>query len=157
MVVFPNLLLLRWCDKSTPVIDVLYHIALRTSAALKQQREKLLQEDLFDLDADGDVKHEDEEVFGPDVDAPREGEESDTADNATDEMDVHRQFLWAWDDRKTKLQHEYAMAGFALSVTILKFGITLRSPTCLAPTCGKHSNLLFGSCIKTLIQTKPCG
>ena len=110
-VVFPNLLLLRWCDKSTPVMDVLYHITLRTSAALEQQREQLLEEDLFNLGADGDVKREGEEVFGP------EGEEASAADNATDEMDVHRRFLWAWDNRKTKLQHEYAMAGFALSVT----------------------------------------
>ena len=56
-------------------------------------------------------------MFGPDVDASREDEETDTADNATDEMDVHRRFLWAWENRKTKLQHKYAMAGFALSVT----------------------------------------
>ena len=39
LVVFPNLLLLRCCDKSTPVMDVLYHITLRPSAALEQQRE----------------------------------------------------------------------------------------------------------------------
>ena len=55
-VVFPNLLLFRWCDKSTPVMDVLYHIRLRTSAALEQQRKKLLQEDLFGLGAEGDVQ-----------------------------------------------------------------------------------------------------
>ena len=55
-------------------MDVLYHITLRTSAALEQQREKLLQEDL---------------EFGPDVDASREDDETDTVDNATDKMDVH--------------------------------------------------------------------
>ena len=55
-------------------------------------------------------------MFGPDVDASREDEESDTADNATDEMDVYRRFLWARENRKPKLQHEYTMAGFALSV-----------------------------------------
>ena len=55
-------------------------------------------------------------MFGPDVDASSEDEESDEADNETDRMDVHRRFLWAWDNRKPKLQHKYAMAGFALSV-----------------------------------------
>ena len=48
-------------------MDVLYHIMLRTSAALEQQREKLLQEDLFDLGADGDVQRKGKEVFGPDI------------------------------------------------------------------------------------------
>ena len=31
-------------------------------------------------------------------------------------MNVHRRYLWAGENRKPKLQHEYAMAGFALSV-----------------------------------------
>ena len=39
--VFPNLLLLRWCDKSTPVMDVLYHITLRMSP-LSRNNEKTL-------------------------------------------------------------------------------------------------------------------
>ena len=63
---------------------------------------KLLQGDLFDLGAGGDVKRKGEEVFGPDVDALREDKESDTADNASDEMDVHGRVLLAWELRKPK-------------------------------------------------------
>ena len=55
-------------------------------------------------------------MFGPDGDASTEDKEADTADNVTDKMDVHRRVLCAWENRKPKLQHEYAMAGFALSV-----------------------------------------
>ena len=58
-------------------MDVLYHITLRTSAALEQQRGTLIQEDLFDLGAGDDVKRKGEEVFGLDVDALREDKESD--------------------------------------------------------------------------------
>ena len=97
-------------------MGVLYHITLQTPAALEQQRGKLLQEDLFDLGAEGDVKREGEEMFGPDVNAPSEDEEADKADTETDNIDVHQRFLLAWENRKPKLQHEYTMAGFALSV-----------------------------------------
>ena len=65
-------------------MDVLYHITLRTPAALEQQRGKLLQEDLFDLGAEGDVKREGDEVFGPDVDTSCEDEEAGEADNMTE-------------------------------------------------------------------------
>ena len=40
------------------------------------------------------MKRKGEEVFGLDVDTLHEDEESDTADNATDEMKVHGRFLW---------------------------------------------------------------
>ena len=70
-------------------MDVLYHITLRTSAALEQQREEFFQGDLFDLGTDNGVKRNGEEVFDQDVDASCEDKESDTADNATDKMDAH--------------------------------------------------------------------
>lgn len=47
-VVYPNLKLLWFCDKLTPVMDVLHHLTLRTTAALEQQREKLVEPGLFD-------------------------------------------------------------------------------------------------------------
>ena len=107
----------RWLPGTSKTPSFPSHLCrLLAPAAPEQQREKLLQEDLFDLGAEGDVKCEGKEVFGPDVDASSEDEESDEADNETDRMDVHRRFLWAWENRKPKLQHEYAMAGFALSV-----------------------------------------
>ena len=64
-VVYPNLKLLRFCDKLTPVMDVLHHLTLRTPAALEQQRDKLVEPELFDIGAEGDIRQEAEEMFGP--------------------------------------------------------------------------------------------
>ena len=46
-------------------MGVLYHLTLRTTAALEQQREVLNEPNLFDLGAEGNVDQEAEEVFGP--------------------------------------------------------------------------------------------
>ena len=117
---YPNLKLLQWCDKSTPVMDVLHHLTLCTLAALEQQRKTLLEPDLFELGADGDVQREGEEVFGTKSDNANSIEETDDEDDSdaeNEDMDVHARFLWVWEKRMPKLQHEYAMAGFALSVS----------------------------------------
>ena len=42
--------------------------------------------------------------------------DKDDSNTANKDMDVHARFLWAWEKGKPKLQHEYAMAGVALSV-----------------------------------------
>ena len=61
-------------------------------------------------------------MFGPEFDESIEepaGEVEAKEDNSNavnQKMDVHKRFRWAWEKRKTKLQHEYAMAGVALSV-----------------------------------------
>ena len=44
-------------------MDILHHLMLRISAALEQQRETLIEPDLFELGADGNVQREGEEVF----------------------------------------------------------------------------------------------
>ena len=46
-------------------MGVLYHLALRTAAALEQQQEQFLEPDLFELGADRDVQREGEGVFEP--------------------------------------------------------------------------------------------
>ena len=99
-------------------MDVLYHLMLRPSAALEHQWESLLEPDLFELRADGDVQREGKEVFGTDLDNGNSIEDSDDEDNSAaenEEICVHRKFLWTWQKRRPKLQHEYAMAGFALA------------------------------------------
>ena len=47
-------------------MGVLYHLSLRTTAALAQQKETLMEPGLFELGAQGNVLQEEEEVFGPD-------------------------------------------------------------------------------------------
>ena len=87
-------------------MDVLHHLTLRTSAALEQQWETLLEPDLLELGADGDVNREGKEVFGTESDDNNSIEESadeDDSDAANQDMDVHARFLWAWEKRKPKL------------------------------------------------------
>ena len=109
LVVFPNLKLLRFCDKSTPVMDVLHHMTLRTSAVLEQQREQLLEPGLFELGAEGDVRREGEEVFGPESEVPivapvgEAGADDDDSEAVNQEMDLHARFVWEWDKGKPKL------------------------------------------------------
>ena len=55
-VTYPNPKLLRYCDKSLPVMGVLYHLSLRTTAALQHHQETLLESGLFDLWHTGDVQ-----------------------------------------------------------------------------------------------------
>ena len=102
-------------------MDVLYHLMLRTLAALEQQREHLLEPDLFQLGADVDVQQEGKEVFGPKSDDSIEessdeaGAKEDDSNAVNQDMNVHARFVWAWEKHKPKLQHEYTMADFALS------------------------------------------
>ena len=102
-------------------MDVLPYLTLCTLAALEQQREKLLEPDLFELGADGDVQQEGKEVFGPESAdlieemEDEEGKKEDNSEAVNQDMEVHTSYVLAWENRKPKLQHEYAMAGFAFS------------------------------------------
>ena len=81
------------------MIDLLHHLTLRTTAAAEEQREKLLEPGLFDIAAEGDVRQETEEVFGPEskdqlVAAGGEvGANGDVSDAANEEIDLHARFL----------------------------------------------------------------
>ena len=65
------------------------------------------------------MKQEMKEVFGPKVQP--EGVVGDAKDDGSDavneEMDLHTRFVWEWEKWKPKPQHEYALSGFALSVS----------------------------------------
>ena len=93
------------CDKSTPVMAKLHHLTLRTSAALKEQRDKLNESRLFDLGAEGNVDQETEEVFGPKV-QPKggvDGAKDDDSNAANEEMDLQTRFVWEQEKRKPEL------------------------------------------------------
>ena len=120
-------------------MDVLHHLTLRTLASLEQQRETLLEPDLFEPGADGDVQREGEEVFGAEYDNLTANK--DDSDAANQDMDVHARFLWAWEKRKQKLQHEYAMADFVLSVAPDVWEHAAQSRM-LGPKVRSHLNLL---------------
>ena len=104
----PNLRLLCCCDKSTPVMNVLYRMTLRANAASEKVRDKLAKEQLFGMGNDGDLAMDEEEVFGVQAtDAAAqtvEGQEG-TADGALSngskainaDMDLHRRMMWEWE------------------------------------------------------------
>ena len=95
-------------------MGVLYHLSLRTTAALEHQKETLMEPGLFKLGAQGDVQQEAKEVYGPDSEAAAEpaaaaaesGERSGGSANLNKEMDLHAKFVWEWKKRKVKLEHE---------------------------------------------------
>ena len=127
-VTYPNLKLLRYCDKSSPVMGVLYHLSLRTTAALQHHQETLSESGLFDLGVEGDVQQERDEVYGADqevynevvesIEEERErGNDSNGSEALNRQMSLHSRFMWEWEKRKIKIEHEYAMGGVALSVS----------------------------------------
>jgi hypothetical protein len=95
---------------------------------LEKTRNKLLKEGLFDIGNGGDLAMEEEEVFGvpiADAAAPAVEDQEGTMDgvlsngsNSIDTaIDLHCRIVWKWEIKKVKLEHDYAMAGFALSVS----------------------------------------
>ena len=131
--VFPALRLLRYCDKSTPAMDKIFYLSHRTTIALEKSEEFLNDEALFgdmkkdanlsreevmlddDSDDDGDVLFSNHDVTptSSDNDSDDDNEEL-TPTNSV--MSFGRQFIWHWNKRKVRIEHEYATAGWALCV-----------------------------------------
>ena len=166
-VTYPALKLLRYCDKASPVMGVLYHLSLRTTAALEHHAETLNEPHLFALGADGDVQQEVDEVFGPDMqvynqtvdsieEARERGEDSDGSEVLNSQMSLHARFVWEWNKRKVKIEHEYAKAGFALSVSPDVWAHASQ-PQMLGPRCGRRLKMWSRGCTRSQIQTRrPC-
>ena len=67
--VFPAIRLLRYCDSSKPVMDKVYYLVKRTTAAIEKSIEALNDEKLFVVDKNmGELDAETEQVFGSDTD-----------------------------------------------------------------------------------------
>ena len=56
------------------------------------------------------------EIAGSLAEEAEGGNGSDRSEDLNEQMDLHSRFVWEWKKRKVKLEHKYAMAGFALSV-----------------------------------------
>ena len=79
--VFPALLALRYCDKSTPCMDKIVTLARRTTLALEMSSAMFNDENLFPLtDDDYDLAAEEEHIFGTVVEGA-EGEEDESYDS----------------------------------------------------------------------------
>ena len=136
--VFPALRLLRYCDKSTPAMDKIYHLSHRTTVALEKSEQDLNDESLFgdmtsdsNLDremdmmgVDGGVDDDDDDDVVFNNDASSSDDDSDDDDDVANgrakatrpPKSFGQLFMWHWAKRKHRIEHEYAIAGWALCV-----------------------------------------
>ena len=144
--VFPALRLLRYCDKNEPAMDKIFFLSRRTTVALDKSMEFLNDKTLFGalksddnltregnivLGGAGDAENDsdDDNVIFNDGPPPSEDDSDVTEDefdpDATTQLDVTpynsvmsfgRQVIWHWSKRKQRIEHEFAIAGWALCV-----------------------------------------
>jgi hypothetical protein len=132
--VFPALRLLRYFDKSTPAMDKIYYLSHRTTIALEKSEEFLNDEALFgemsnscnlyrernDLGGDSDDDDDDDVLFPNDLTPSSDfGSDDDNDDediNSEHPKSFGRLLIWHWNKRKLRIEHEYAIAGWALCV-----------------------------------------
>ena len=127
--VFPALRLLCYCDKSKSAMDKIYYLSHRTTQALEQSELVLNDEALFgQITSDRNLGRAIDILGGVDNDEDKDNgvgtvtfanADSDDDDDDDDENDVlsfGRRFIWHWDKQKNKIEHEYAIAGWALCV-----------------------------------------
>jgi hypothetical protein len=137
--VFPALCLLRYCDKSTPAMDKIFYLSHKTTIALRKSEEFLNDEALFgemtkDLNLcreesilSGDSSDDDDnDVLFSNADLTPTSSDSGSDDDNESEIEelvspnsimlFGRQFIWHWNKRKHKIEHEYSIAGWALCV-----------------------------------------
>jgi hypothetical protein len=129
--VFPALKLLRYCDANKPSMDKIFFLSHRTTQAIVKSLDSLNDKELFgsltpdrnlmhgDINLDGAYDSDDEEEVAfadsdDDNDDDNESNEEGTPINSI--MSFGRTVLFHWNRRRTKIEHEYATAGWALSV-----------------------------------------
>jgi len=129
--VFPALKLLRYCDANKPSMDKIFFLSHRTTQAIEKSLDSLNDKELFgsltpdsnlthgDINLDGaDDSDEEEEVGFLDSDDDND-DDTDSNDEGTPNNSIRsfgRTVLAHWNRRRKKIEHEYAIAGWALSV-----------------------------------------
>jgi hypothetical protein len=125
--VFPALKLLCYCDANKPSMDKIFFLSHRTTQAIENSFETLNDKELFgsqtpdgtltqgDNNLDGADDSDEEEVAFTDSD-----DDDDTENNEATPynsiMSFRRTVLFHWNRRKKRIEHEYAIAGWALSI-----------------------------------------
>ncbi len=140
--VFPALRFLCYCNKSKPAMDEMFFLSHRTTLALKKLEEFLNDRNLFGslrsdsnltkegnivLGEEGDISDEEDVVY---ENAPPHSEEESNYDEESIDEDAStqlskvtpnnlivsfgRQVIWHWNKRKQRIEHKYAIAGWAL-------------------------------------------
>ena len=134
--VFPAVRLLRYCDKSKPAMDKIYYLSYRTTQALEQSESVLNDEALFGqitsdrylgraMDILGVEDNDDDEDNGVGT-VTFANADSDDDEDDNDNSSFGRQFIWHWDKRKSKIEHEYAIAAIGHCALCPKSGKMLQ-------------------------------
>ena len=118
--IFPAIQALQYCDSNTPVMNKIFHLSYRTTCAIERSCGMLNDADLFGpIHGDSDLEREQIEGFGPEVITPgpntNVASDEDTI-NEPKTISLGNQILFEWENRKNKLEHDYAIADWALSV-----------------------------------------
>ena len=126
--VFPALKLLRYCDANKPSMDKIFFLSHRTTQSIEKSFDSLNDKELFgsltpdrnlthgDINLDGADDSDDEEeiAFADSYDEDDTGSNEATPSNSI--MSFGRTVLFHWNRRRKKIEHEYAIAGWALSI-----------------------------------------
>jgi hypothetical protein len=142
--VFPALRLRHYCDKSKPEMDKIFFLSHRSTLALEKWEDFLNNRNLFgSLRSDSNLTQEGNIVLGEggdisdqenvvlENDPPPSEEESNHGEECVDKdaptqlsqvtpynliMSFGRQVIWHWNKRKQRIEHEYAIACWALCI-----------------------------------------
>jgi hypothetical protein len=139
--VYPAIRVLWYCDKGEPCMDKLYYLTSCATDAINRSKEFLNDPDNFKFE-DITLVMEEEEIYGAatankddtqiepefsdDEDEPQDAPESDDEGSKNESSsgpaeEVLPTSFWgkvskAWDERSKKLEHDWAITGWALSV-----------------------------------------
>ena len=158
--VFPALKLLRYCDANKPSMDKIFFLSHRTTQAIEKSFDSLNDKELFgSLTPDRNLTHGDVNLDGAD-DSDNEEEVSfvdseDDEDSESNEatpinsiMSFGRSVLFHWNRRRKKIEHEYAIAGWALSI-VSEVRIDVRERM-----RGEHRDAI--ECVIRRLHVAPC-
>ena len=137
--VYPAIRVLRYCDKGEPCMDKLYYLTSRATDAINRSKEFLNDPVNFQFEEDITLVMEEQEIYGAataneddtqiepefsdeEEDAPEsDEEESENESTSAPVEEVQPTSFWgkvskAWDERSKKLEHDWSITGWALSV-----------------------------------------
>jgi hypothetical protein len=140
--VYPAIRVLRYCDKGEPAMDKLYYLTYRATDAINRSKDYLSDPAIFQFDEDDSLVTSESDIYGTasaveddyqiepefsdDDEEPQDADhEPDVSDSDSESRAVEEEeespSLWAsiskaWNHRSTKLDHDWAITGWALSV-----------------------------------------
>jgi hypothetical protein len=124
--IFPALRVLRLADRSEPAMGFLFYYTNKARQAMEISLPELNNLDFFEDDPHGllQLKHDDDES---DEDSNTDDDNSDSSSNSSDSSSVATfdghttlgdDILQKWDDRESKLKHDYSVVGESISVLL---------------------------------------